>query len=89
MEMERTMLNESKLSNVLWPQVVHTTVHILNRSLLRNNSNKKYYQLWKVRPTSVKHFRIFGSKCYIKRVDKKLGNLDSRMDEGILVGYSC
>ena len=39
MEMTRTMLNESKLSNVLWPQVVHTVVHILNRILLRNNSN--------------------------------------------------
>ena len=31
MEMARTMLNESKLSNILWPQAVHTDVHILNR----------------------------------------------------------
>ena len=62
MEMARTMLNESKLSNILWPQVVHTTVNILNRSLLRSNSNKTPYQLWKGRPASVKHFRIFGSK---------------------------
>ena len=89
MEMARTMLNESKLSNVLWPQDVHNVVHIINRSLLRNNSNKTPYQLWKGRPASVKHFRIFVSKCYIKRVDKNLGKLDSRTDEGILVGYSC
>ena len=70
MEMARTMLNESKLSNVLWPQVVHTAVHILNRSLLRSNSNKTPYQLWKGRPASVKHFRIFGSKCYKKELIK-------------------
>ena len=89
MEMPRTMLNESKLSNVLWPQVVHTVVHILNRSLLRNNSNKTPYRLWKGRPAIVKNFRIFGSKSYIKRVDKNLGKLDSRTDESILVGYSC
>ena len=73
MDMERTMLNESKLSNVLWPQVVHTAVNILNKSLLRNNSNNTPYQLLKGILASVKHFRIFGSKCYTKRVDKNLG----------------
>ena len=88
MEMARTMLNESRLSNMFWPQAVHTTVHILNRSLLRNNNDKTPYQLWKGRPASIKHFRIFGSKCYIKKNHKNMGKLDSRTDEGILVGYS-
>ena len=83
------MLNESRLSNVFWPQAVHTGVHILNIILLRNHNDKKPYQLWKGRPSSINHFRIFGSKCYIKRIDKNLGKLDSRTDEGILVGYSC
>jgi len=45
MEMARTVLNESKLSNILWPQTVHTLVHILNRILLRNNYEKTPYQL--------------------------------------------
>ena len=40
MEMARTMLNESRLSNMFWPQEVHTTVQILNRSLIRNNNDK-------------------------------------------------
>jgi len=40
-------------------------------------------------PTNVKHFRVFGNKCYIKREDKKFGKFDSLVDEGILVGYSC
>jgi hypothetical protein len=36
----------------------------------------------------VKHFRVFGSKCYIKREDDIIGKFDSRVDKGILVGYS-
>ena len=88
-EMARTMLHEAKLSNVLWPQAIHTAVHILNRCLLRNNQSVTPYQMWKGRPANVKHFRIFGCKCYIKRVDPHLGKLDSRTDDGVLVGYSC
>ena len=85
-EMARTMLNEAKISNVLWPQAIHIFVHILNRSLLINSHFETPYQLWKGRPASVKHFRIFCIKCYIKRVDKNLGKLDSITYEGILVG---
>jgi hypothetical protein len=36
----------------------------------------------------VNHFRVFGSKCYIKREDGRMGKFDSRVDKGILVGYS-
>jgi hypothetical protein len=67
---------------------VHTTVHIQNRVMLRNNSDKTPYELWKGRPTNVKHFIVFGSKCYIKREDDRMGKFDSRVDKGILVGYS-
>jgi hypothetical protein len=63
-------------------------IHILNKGMLRNNSDKTPYELWKGRPTNVKHFRVFGSKCYIKREDDKVGKFDSRVDKGILVGYS-
>ena len=89
MEMERTMLNESRLSNMFWPQAVHTAIYILNRILLRNNNDKTPYHVWKGGPGSIKNFRIFGSKCYIKRIDKNIGKIDYRTDEGILVGYSC
>jgi hypothetical protein len=67
---------------------VHTTVHIQNRVMLRKNTDKTPYELWKGRPTNVNHFRVFGSKCYIKREDDRMGKFDSRVDKGILVGYS-
>jgi transposase InsO family protein len=87
-EMARTMLMDSKLTDIFWTQAVHTTVHIQNRVMLRNNTDKTPYELWKGRPTNVKHFRVFGSKCYIKREDGGMGKFDSRVDKGVLVGYS-
>jgi hypothetical protein len=87
-EMAQTMLTDSKLIDIFWTQEVHTTVHIQNIAILRNNTDETPYELWKGRPTNVKHFRVFGSKCYIKREDEKMGKFDSRVDKGVLVGYS-
>ena len=86
--MARTMLNDSQLNDKFWGQAVHTSVHIMNRGLLTNDSDKTPYELWMGRSTNVKQFRIFGSRCYIKRDDGKIGKFDSRVDEGIFVGYS-
>ena len=33
-------------------------------------------------------FIVFRSKCYIKREDGRMRNFDSRVDKGVLVGYS-
>jgi hypothetical protein len=87
-EMARTMLMDSKLTYIFWTHVMHTTVHIQNRLMLRNNTEKTPYKIWKGRPTNVKHFRVFGSKCYIKREDGRMRNFDSCVDKGVLVGYS-
>lgn len=86
--MGQTMLNDSQLSDKFWGQEFHTFVHILNRGLLRNDSDKTSYEPWTGRPANVKHFRIFGSKCYIKRDDGKIRKFGSQVDEGIFVGYS-
>ena len=67
---------------------MHTKIHIQNRVMLRNNTDKTPYELSKGRPTNVKHFKVFGTKCYIKREDGRMGKFDSRVFKGILVGYS-
>jgi hypothetical protein len=87
-EMARTMLMDSKLTDIFWTHAVHTKIHIQNRIILRNNTDKTPYELWKGRPTNVKHFKVFGSKCYIKREDGRMGKFDSCVDKGVLVGYS-
>jgi hypothetical protein len=82
------MLMDSKLIDSFWTYAVHTKIHIQNRVMLRNNNDKTTYELWKGRPENVNHFRVFGSKCEIKREDDRMGNLDSRVGKGVLVGYS-
>jgi hypothetical protein len=88
-EMARTMLNDSKLSDIFLGTSSAYNHSYLEQGLIRSNSDKTPYELWKGRSTNVKHFRVFGSKCYIKREDKKIGKFDSQVDEGIFVGYSC
>jgi hypothetical protein len=56
---------------------VYTKVHIQNKLMLKNNSDKTPYELWKGRQANLKHFIVLGSKCYIKREDKRMGNFDS------------
>ena len=86
--MARTIMNESKIVEFFWVQVVHTTVHILNKSLLRSNSGQTPYGLWKRRLANVKHFRVFGRKCYIKIIDDNLGKFQSITNEGMFLGFN-
>jgi hypothetical protein len=60
----------------------------LNRDHLRINSDKTPYELWFGRTPSVKYFKVFESKCYIKRLDESLGKFDARSNEGIFLGYA-
>ena len=68
--------------------MISTVVHTLNRGQLRVNSNKTPYELWYGRTPTVKYFKVFGSKCYIKNLDDNLGKFDARSDEGIFLGYA-
>jgi hypothetical protein len=85
--MAQTMLMDSKLIDIFWTHAVHTMVYIQKRVMLIKNTDKTPYELWKRRPTNVKHFRVFGRKCYIKREDGRMGKFNSHVDR-VLVGYS-
>jgi hypothetical protein len=87
-EVARTMLNEAKLPDKFWRDAIYTVIHILNRAQLRPNHDKTPYELWFGRPTSVIHFKIFGSKCYIRNDEDNLGKFELRYDEGTFLGYS-
>ena len=81
--MGRSMMNEMDISQTYWVEAIHTAVHILKKVHLRPNSDKTPYELWFGRPASIKHFKVFVSKCYIKNNDEHLGKYDDRADEGI------
>ena len=87
-EMARTMLDESKLSNRYWKEDVHIVVYTLNRAQLRVKIKHTPYELWYGYPSLVKHFKIFGNKCFIKNSKDNIGSFDSHCDEGIFLGYS-
>ena len=82
------MLNEARLSNGYMKEGISIAVNILNRGKLRKNNNKTPYELWFGRAPSVKYFKVFGSKYYIKRIDGYLRKFDARFDESIFLGYS-
>ena len=82
------MLDESGTPDTFWGEVMHTTVKILNKDHVRVNRDKTPYKLWYGNLPTVKHFRVFGSKCFIKNNDEKLGKFEPRSDEGIFLGYS-
>ena len=82
------MLNEENFSDGYWREAVNTIVHILNRGQLRINSNKTPYEMWFGITPSVKYLKVFGSKCYIKRLDENLKKFDVRSDEGVFLGYA-
>ena len=52
------------------------------------NSDENPYEFWYGNIPTVKHFRFFGSKCFIKKNDEKLGKFELRTDEGVFLGYS-
>ena len=47
------------------------------------NKGKTPFELWYGSPALVKYFRVFGSKCFIKRNEDDLGKFESRTNEGI------
>jgi hypothetical protein len=75
------MLMDSKLRDIFWTHAMHTTIHIQNNVMIRNKTNKTPYDLWKGRPTNLKHFGVFGSKCYIKISDGIMGKFDSWVEK--------
>jgi hypothetical protein len=87
-QMARSMMNEKNIGKTYWVEAIHTGFHILNKSHLRPHSDKTPYELWYGRPASIKHFKVFWSKCYIKNNNENLDKYDDRDDEGIFLVYA-
>jgi hypothetical protein len=86
--MARTMLNEAKILDTFWREAINRTIYILNRVKIKVNNEKTPYKLWKGRPTTVKCFKLFGRKCYIKINEDNLAKFYCKIDEGIFLGYA-
>jgi len=78
---------EENVPQIYWREIVSTTIYTLNQVQIRSKTGKTPYELLFGITSTVKYFRVFGSKYYIKR-DEDLGKFDARSDEGIFLGYS-
>ena len=82
------MLDEFATPTTFLGRAAFVVVTILNQENVRVNNTQTPHELWYGKTPTVKYFKVFGSKCYIKRTDEKLGKFEPRADEGTLLGYS-
>jgi hypothetical protein len=61
------MMNEKNIGQNYWVEE--------QCSSPQTKSDKTPYELWLGRPASIKHFKVFRSKCYIKNNDENLKNM--------------
>ncbi|GJR99519.1 retrovirus-related pol polyprotein from transposon TNT 1-94 [Tanacetum coccineum] len=87
-EMARTLLNEQSIPQKFWCNAVDTSTYILNRILIRHFLGKTPYELFKGKKTSLEHFKVLGSKCFILNTKDYLTKFDPKSTEGVFLGYS-
>lgn len=80
------MLIEGNVPKIYWKEAISAVVYTLNKVHIKSDTCKTPYELWFGHVPNVRYFRVFGSKCYIKR-DEDIGKFDARSDEGIFLGY--
>ena len=81
LETAKAMLCYAGLPKAYWGKAVTTANYIRNRKISKSIDNVTPYELWYRRAISVKHFRIFGCRCYSymsKQQRNKLGNNSRR-----------
>ncbi|GJR40655.1 retrovirus-related pol polyprotein from transposon TNT 1-94 [Tanacetum coccineum] len=87
-EMSRTMLNKQLLPQKFWCNVIDTSTYILNRILIRAILEKTPYELLRGRKPTIDYFKVFRSKCFILNTKDYLTKFDSKLYEGVFLGYS-
>ena len=70
-----------------WGEVFAIEIYTLNNVQKENGTSKTpQYELKYGHVPTIKYFRIFKRKCYIKR-DDDLGKFNPRSNEGISLGH--
>ena len=85
----RTMMAEFKSPYNFWAEAISTACHATNRLYLRKGLNKTPYEILTGNKPDIKYFHVFGCKCYILKKGMRLSKFESKVDEGIFVGYSA
>ena len=82
-----TLMMEKNVALKYQTEVVSIAVYTLNRVQIKKGTNATPFELWYGHSPNIKHFKIFGCKCYILK-ESRNGKLDGKSDEGIFIFYS-
>jgi len=69
-QMARAILDESRTPATFLGEAAFAAVVILNKTNVRVDNTQTPHEIWYGETPSIKHFKIFGSKCYIKNNDE-------------------
>ena len=87
MDYAKTLMMEKNVALKYQREVVGIVVYTLNWVKIKKGTNATPFKLWYGHSPNVKHFKVFGCKCYILK-DYRNGKFDAKSDEGIFLGYS-
>ena len=68
-------------------EVVSIAIYTLNRVQIKKGTYSTPFELWYGHSPNVKHFKVFGRKCYILK-DSRNEKFDAKSNKSIFLGYS-
>ena len=81
------MLHSKELPLSLWVEAASTTVHIWNRTVSPQRSDRTPYERMFKQIPDVSYFRVFGSDAYLHIPKKQRSKLEAKSRKLIFVGY--
>lgn len=83
----RALKIQSGLSLIYWPDMILTTVYLINRTPSPQLHNLSPYELRYGHPPSYTHIRSFGCLCYAATIKSHLQKFDPRAQKCLFFGY--
>lgn len=85
-EMARCLLTDADLPKFLWAEAVNTANYIQNRTITKG-ADSIPFELWHGEKPKMKHFEIFGAKCYVHIPAEKRTKLENTAIQMKFIGY--
>ena len=85
-EVARAMLNEKKMPNYFWAEVVATAVYIMNRTPTIAVHGMILEEKYTRRKPNISHLKVFGCTAYVHIPDERRTKLDPKAKKCIFFG---
>lgn len=87
MENVRSILNDARLAQDFWEEVVDTIYYLVNRSPISSLVDKTPHQAWFGKKPSLEHIQVFGCDSFVHVPKEKRSKLDSKEKKSIFIDY--